>query len=61
MFLGIIARSYDEVKTTKQDHAEDRMTHEFRQGLKGSLYPVRRRGWRGDSVGLERRREAFTL
>ena len=36
MLLCIIGRTYDEVKTAKQDHAEDRMAHEFRQGLKGS-------------------------
>ena len=36
MLLCIIGRTYDEVKTAKQDHAEDRIAHEFRQGGKGS-------------------------
>jgi hypothetical protein len=44
MLLCIIGRTYDEVKTAKQDHAEDRMAHEFHQGRKGSrsrlFFPV---------------------
>jgi hypothetical protein len=40
MFLAIIMKTYDDVNSGQESSEEDPMAHEFREGLKASLWPL---------------------